>query len=256
MALKMNLLEMVQKILSRLGDDEVNSINDTIRSYDVASVVEDTYYEILLEDNLPEHWELIQLEALSDSTRPTLMKIPPNVSDIKNLRYNVRRVTDTRDRYSTLTYVEPEEFLNRNLAINNDATEENVFSFLMLNEDNVELVGYNDKPPTYYTVFDNSVVVFDSYDKLYESSLQNRNTICHAKRYQPFELVDTFVPDLDEAFNRFLYTMSAVNAFSTFKGYVPEVLTRNSAKLKRRIFNDRKKFPQDSDYTAHGRPRP
>ena len=67
MAVKKTLLQIVQNILSDMDSEDVNSLNDSIEAQQVASIVEDTYYNIIATRHIPEHQELIKLTALSRS---------------------------------------------------------------------------------------------------------------------------------------------------------------------------------------------
>ena len=42
--MKRTLLEMVQSILSDMDSEDVNAVSDTLEAQQVASVIEDTYY--------------------------------------------------------------------------------------------------------------------------------------------------------------------------------------------------------------------
>ncbi len=53
--MQMTLLELVQSIPSDLDSEDVNSISDTIEAEQIASVVRDTYYNIIAGRELPEH---------------------------------------------------------------------------------------------------------------------------------------------------------------------------------------------------------
>ena len=45
--MKSTLLQVVQSILSDMDSEDVNTISDTIEAQQVASVVEDTYFNIM-----------------------------------------------------------------------------------------------------------------------------------------------------------------------------------------------------------------
>ena len=45
--MKTTLLQLVQSILSDMDSEEVNGISDTIEAKQIASVIEDTYYNLL-----------------------------------------------------------------------------------------------------------------------------------------------------------------------------------------------------------------
>ena len=74
--MKTTLLQIVQSILSDMDSEEVNSISDTTEALQIASVVEDTYYNIVAARDIPEHNTLIFLTSLVDSTRPTHFQYP------------------------------------------------------------------------------------------------------------------------------------------------------------------------------------
>jgi hypothetical protein len=87
--MKMTLLSMVQKILSDMDAEPVNSIGDTVEATQVASIVEDTYYNIISNKNIPEFNHLIKLTALSDSATPTHFQYPTAVDKIEKVWYDV-----------------------------------------------------------------------------------------------------------------------------------------------------------------------
>lgn len=57
--MKTTLLQVVQSILSDMDSEAVNSISDTTEAQQIASVVEDTYYNIISAREIPEHKKLI-----------------------------------------------------------------------------------------------------------------------------------------------------------------------------------------------------
>jgi hypothetical protein len=57
--MKRTLLEMVQSILSDMDSEDVNSISDTNEAEQIASVIEDTYYNIISARDIPEHQQLL-----------------------------------------------------------------------------------------------------------------------------------------------------------------------------------------------------
>ena len=69
---KMNLITMVQNILSATNDDKVNSISDTSEAEQVASIIQSCYFD-LIDDvkNWPHLKTLFQPEASGDSSKPT-----------------------------------------------------------------------------------------------------------------------------------------------------------------------------------------
>ena len=53
--MKRTLLSMVQSILSDMDSEDVNAISDSIEAQQVASVIEDTYFNLVSARDIPEH---------------------------------------------------------------------------------------------------------------------------------------------------------------------------------------------------------
>ena len=80
---KMTVLEMTQDILSDMNSDEVNTINATLESAQVAQIIKSTYFNIIDGKDYPHLKELFRLDA-GTSTRPTHMAIPETIIDVDN----------------------------------------------------------------------------------------------------------------------------------------------------------------------------
>lgn len=83
----LTLLEIVQMILSSLNMDQVNSISDTPESIQVATVIKQTYMNMLGRYDMPEHNQPFQLTSPDLSGVPTLMLRPPGVTRIEWVKY-------------------------------------------------------------------------------------------------------------------------------------------------------------------------
>ena len=152
MAIKKNLLGIVQNILSDMDSQEVNSISDSIEAMQVAQIVETTFYNIIASRDIPEHESFIKLTALSNTDFPTHFKYPTNVKQIKNLSYDVS--SDGTYAYSDIKWLEPLDFINR--------TDGRNLSSSTVVDDKVagtKIHVYNDRMPSYYTSFDDDAVV-------------------------------------------------------------------------------------------------
>src|SRR4030042_109348 len=110
--MKMTVLEIVTDILSDMSSDEVNSINDTIEAMQIAQIVQTTYFNIIDGKDWPWLKELFQLTASGTSTKPSHMQIPETIVDISWIKYNTRKVTDTKNKFITITYKTPVEFMD------------------------------------------------------------------------------------------------------------------------------------------------
>jgi len=81
------VLTMVQNILSRMSSDEVNSIGDTPESLQVATLLQNKYYDIVARGTLTIDETLFQLIPSDNSNNPVQMVIPEGVSRIDWLQY-------------------------------------------------------------------------------------------------------------------------------------------------------------------------
>src|SRR6056297_1872171 len=106
---KYTLLEMVQKVLSDMDAEPVNSIGDTTESDQIASIIEDTFYVMITNRIIPEHNSLIKLTALSSTSYPTHIRYPTNTNNITGVWYD--KSDDDSFEYKTVEWMEPVEFL-------------------------------------------------------------------------------------------------------------------------------------------------
>jgi hypothetical protein len=195
--MKYTLLEMVQDILNDLDSDEVNSINDTVESQQVAQIIKTSFYEQIANRNWPHLRKLIQLESLGDVTKPNYLKIPKGMKELISLRYDVHDVDQLSYRMNELKYKEPEAFLRNGYGrtINSpDIIQVRDFSGSILHI-------RNDRAPNYWTSFDDKHIVTDSYDAGVDDTLQKSKTQCMAYIEPKWVHMDSAIPDLpDEAF--------------------------------------------------------
>lgn len=234
---KLTLLEIVQDILSSIDGDEVNSINDTTESYQVAQVVKTTFESMTSTRDWPHLNKLTQLGSISDVNTPTHMSIPTGIKRIKTVSYNKRKATDTRDKYESVEYLQPEEFIYRTNSRN--VSKSNVIKVSDL--DGADIFIINDCAPSWWTSFDDENVVFDSYDSAVDDSLQNSKTQVFAVTDpSPFEMVDTHVPDLpSEAFSGLLAESKSVASFEInqiVNNKAEQIARRNNTWLSRNAF--------------------
>lgn len=194
---KLTLLEMVQDILSDMNSDEVNSIDDTPDSLQVAQIVKSSYFELIGNKNWPHLRELITLEASADNNKPTHMKVPELIKELQWIKYNKRDVDDTRNKYEDVKFLYPDEFLDLTNAYNDSLAEVDIITDFSGVVFNIK----NDEAPTFWTSFDDDYVVFNSYDNEVDTTLQSSKTQCSAFREPSWSMVDGFIPDLpSEAF--------------------------------------------------------
>lgn len=235
--MKKTLLEMTQDILNDMDSDEINSIQDTIEGIQVAQIIRTTYEDIIGTRNWPHLKELIKLTASGDSARPTHMGTPENLKELEpTIRYNKVKFGETRKRYETVLYKQPEDFLNTLNGRDSDSADVDVIS----DYSGVELLIKNDLPPSFWTTFDDEFVVFDSYDSEVEATLQTSKTQAFGYVEASWTHEDSFIPDLpSEAFISLLSEAKST-AFVVLKQLVnskaEQSATRNARRMSRKAW--------------------
>jgi len=237
---KMTLLDMTQSILSSLNSDEVNSISDTSESMQIARLIQNKYYDILVRSALPEQTVLLQLDASTDETKPVLMFVPAGVMRIDWIKYfnsstsathteqdfehdlntDLIHVDSTGDPipvgYKYVTGLPVDQFLDMINRFNPNAAEVDAFTFT---EGGLNFTFYykTNAQPQYYTIIENKYVVFDKFDNTVDTTLQASKTMVYGLKVTPFVLTDTFIPDLDEDKFPLLVNEAKALAFYEFK---------------------------------------
>lgn len=191
----MTLLEMTQSILSAMDSDDVNSIDDTVESIQVAELVKEAYFELLSQRDWPFLFEVSTLEGLADTSNPTKMRMQESWNKVKWIKYNKKQVT----------YMEPEAFIE---MIDNRTAQANV-----INSDGYVI----NADPVFWTSFDDKHVYFDGYDSTVDTTLQSSKSKVYVSTQPTWTHIDTFVPTIPEKFFPTLLSESKSQAFVNIK---------------------------------------
>lgn len=211
--MRYTLLQIVQDILNELDSDEVNSIDDTTESKQVAQIVKSTYRNLCANRDWANQRKLIQLDGVSDVDRPNYIKCPSGVKELLSFSYNCKKADTDKDDRRELKWMEPDEFLRyTNLR---DSTAENIKK--VRDHSGSILLIRTDTPPTYYTSFDDTMIVTDSYDSLVDDTLQSSKTQCIAYVLNDWVHADDAVPDIPEEAFPALIESAKSTAFLTLK---------------------------------------
>lgn len=196
--MKYTLLEIVQEILSDMDSDEVNSIDDTVESQQVASIVRSAYMAIMSNRNWAHLRKLVNLVNSTTPAQPTHMYLESPIKEMVYVNYNcVKPDQQNRRIYQTMKWLEPDAFLRRQNALNSDLANVDVIQ----DPTGIELLIRNDKNPEYFTSFDDNALVFDSYLSSVENTIQSSKVQACAYVMPTWTHLDDAVPDLpDEAF--------------------------------------------------------
>ncbi len=240
--MKTTLLQIVQSILSDMDSEDVNSLTDTVEAQQIASVVEDTYYNIIAAREIPEHSRLLSLVALADTNKPTHFKYPTDTKKITRIEYNVGTVSNKE--FKQIYFVDPLVFLDRM-----DEANTLVETF----EGSVDIFVASDRDPAYYTSFDDEYLIFDSFNSAEETSLQASKTRAWGSVYPTFSQTDAFEPDLDNTLMPLLLAEAKSACFSLFKGGSDPKVEQAARRLKSYVQNDQYKSKRANKRNSYGR---
>lgn len=246
---KKTLLEIVQDILNDLDSDEANSINDSVEAQQVALTVRTVYEELMSNRNWPHTKKLLQLAASGNTNKPVYMKIPDDVNEIEEVRYDIRKEVANKKEFKTIVYKTPSEFLD--FIYRRDSNSTNILT--ILDDSGVPLLIRNDVGPTYWTSFDDEWVVFDSYDASLESTLQSNKSQTSAYATPPWTHADNFVPDLPaEAFSLLFHEALSVCSIN-FKQMANQKAEQKASRQNRWLARKAWKAKGGIQYDDYGR---
>lgn len=192
MAAKKTLLDIVQRILVDLNGDAVNSIGDTEEAEEVASHVRSVYLNLVSHTEWPHTRRAVTLIPFSDNAHPTHMSVAEDYKRLCFINYNRAKLGEDRKMYKPVQYLDPDKFLMKTNSRDNTSDRVDI----ILDTSGIELLISNDKHPEWYTSFNDIELVFDSYDKEVDDTLQESKVQAQAYIIPQFTIADTFVPDL------------------------------------------------------------
>ncbi len=247
--MKRNLLDMVQEILSDMDSDEVNSIDDTIESEQVATILKSTFFAMMANRDWPHTRQTIQISAIGDSTKPTHMKLQDGIKSICFINYNKVQFGDTRKKYEKIKYLEPDQFIFKTNLENSDSEEVSIVTDF----GGIELLVRNDRAPTYYTSFDDEHIVFDSYDSQVDSTLREAKVQAQAYVTPSWSSVDNFIPDLPEMAFPALVEEAKSRAALKLKQVVDQKAEQEAARQNRWLSRNARRVHAGIKYPSYGR---
>lgn len=247
---RLTLLQMTQKILESMVSDNVNSISDTDESISVSNIIRDTYYEILGRDEWDFMRKITTLDAYGDTTKPVFLKSPVAVSYLRDIKYNRRRSTDTKDYFKDMQYLDRGAFLENSYSL--DSSTSNVVT---MSYNGVALYCRNDLGPQYYTSFDDDVLVFDSYDATVDTTLQSSKSVAIVISVPTWTAEDTFVPTLPPNMFSLLLAEAKVACHQYLKQSATPIDTKRSLRQSSKNKWDERKVQNRGVTVGFGRTR-
>jgi len=157
---KKTILQIVKTVGQRIGADEIDALDETIESLDIVGVLIGVYEEVISRKS----WEFLrghprQLDPIEGgSLQYNTLNIPDDVTRVEKLTYRDDNISN--ESYKELIYLSAAEFVatvQRRNPIDDNVTT-------IVNDDGVRLFIETDKPPKYWTSFDEEVITFDAYD--------------------------------------------------------------------------------------------
>lgn len=220
--MNVTLLDVVQRLLTDMDSDSINTISETIESTSVANVVKDVYEQIIDEHEVANHKRIFQLDGIGETARPTYLQIPDGYFDVEWFNYDKRLASTDDPLYLPVNYVSPEEFITRtNMRRSSDTNVDEV-----IDQDGGKFYIENDKPPEYFTSFNNDFIVCDSYDSAVESTLQGSKTQVYAKYRPTLALTDSAVIDLPKHLMSLLMAEARELVFELYKDGAPRKVSQ------------------------------
>jgi len=120
--------------------------------------------------------------------------------------------------YQYVTIIPISQFIERVNSFN--PSELNVGSFTFTNSQNSFPGNYTfyyktDRQPSYCCILSNFNVIFDSFDSTQDSTLQTTKTMCWGRVIPKWQMVDSFIPDLDD--EQFTLLLNEAKALAYFE---------------------------------------
>lgn len=223
---KMTLLQVTQSILNVIDGDYVTSISETEEAEQIAALSRDVYHELMTTSNWPHLSVIRQLTGLGDTSAPTKMKVPSDLTDISCIRFEY--VQNSKTRFKELTYLPPDSFMD--LVLSRDEGQANVTRYL---ENLVPILIQTDKVPDYYTSFDDQYIICDSFDSSVWDTLPSTATIVEGRKQTVWVMSDDFIPDLPES----SFPMYLAEVREAANTYIRQQPTAYDNKISRRSLN-------------------
>jgi hypothetical protein len=246
--MKLTLLDIVQRVLSEMDGDNVNSIGDTIEATQVADLVRDVYMGMIADKDWPHLHRVMPVDGLADPNRPTYLQLPDNVDKITRVMYDTG-APDEDATYKELRYLTPGEFI-----IMQNSRDENLAENQLVSDfTGVDFVVGLDKAPDFWTSFDDTYLILDSVDQSVEATVHQNKTLCEGYIIPSWTTSDSFIPDLPAKLFSLLLEEVKGRAFYSFKQMRNQYAEMNARKGRIRMRKEKFRTDGEYDYPNYGR---
>lgn len=247
--MKSTLLELAQDISSAMDGDEFGSIDDTFEAEQIVTIIRTVYRDLVSNRNWPHLKQAITLTPSGDTAKPTHVTIEDDVKELVLLNYDTSSDTETRTRYLEMTWLENDDFLRRANALNTDES----YVQKVTDPSGIIINIRNDKAPKYYTSFDDSTLIFDSFDSDVEATLQSSKFQAIAYKMPVFQATDSFEIDLPEEAFSALYNEAKSLAFIELRQVNHAKAEQEARRQQRWLAREASKLKGGVRYPNYGR---
>jgi len=252
--MKLTLLQVVNTYLDYTDGFIVSTLDGSVEAQQVVTVAQKVFHDLVTDVFANTQLEtLIQLDSLADSTKPNYLKLPDDMMAIRDSKvlYDVADLT-TEIVMAEMIYLLPSEFLQQVGQTKLDDNSQVVEDF-----GGYKMHIRNNAPPEFYTSFDDSHLVFDSYDSVRESTLQkNKNGVITIQQ-RTFTKSETYIIDLPEWFHpTYLNAVMAEASEALREEPLPTIAKKAQAGIKKARDKQRiGKRHRRKDYGRHNEKR-
>lgn len=237
--MKLTLLEIVQRVLSAMEADNVNSISATAESVAISKIAEEVYYDLLGTTDWPHLEKTGQLINSGLLSQPNLLHIPEDVKFIKELWYEGKE----------LRFKEPEDFIR---YVNGRNQEDEDYE-VITTPSGAKLTINIKQDPVFFTIFNGTELVTDSYNSDTHQTLLGSESLFTGSFIPGFQSLDEFIPDLPtEVFPTYL-SMVKRAAFLYLRREASPHDERTSVSGLGRILRDKYKLYRKENKISYGR---
>lgn len=242
---------MVQNILSDMEEDVVTSYTDTVSSQAVAEIIKNTYDNIISGRDWPHLYKLFKLTATGNGT-PTRMTLPDTIMSLDYVKYNKKRLGESRDRFTEIPFVEPRDFMR---ILDDRDDNDDAIAIVTDPDSQVPLNIYTDRHPTMYTSFSESSLTFDGYYGDVEAGprLTTDNTQCYGRLWPNIIMANSLYFPLPLEAYQMLLEEAKSTAFLTLKQMPNQKAEQHAVTQRRRMSQQAWTIRNGITYPNYGR---
>lgn len=234
----MTLVEIAERVAAYCNASHINSLNDSDEALRIANIIKECYEEMILSKEVQTALELFQLQSYSNDTAPTRLELPE-----KALTLDIVKYTSSQNKIYSPVYLEPMDFIERSLG---EDIEQDYVKTITDKESGAVYNIRTNKDPSYYTIMAGTYLIFDSYNKDFEDSIQGRHALVYGHTLPEFKLEDDFIPDIQEQQFPVLVSRAKIAADMELRNNYNAIEHDRSKKMFLNVDNNSKSYTRGS----------